>query len=187
MGGEITFVSSNTHKADEMLALGRKYGVTVKHVLGEKMEIQSMDTRDVARTAAILLFNSVKKPLFVDDSGLFVKALGGFPGALAHFVSKELVLKMLEGSADRRAYFTTTICYVDSSTVRTFDGFVNGGIADAYKGEREFGFDPVFVPDGEDKTFAEISVERKNAYSHRAMAFEKFANWLESERGKKQS
>jgi XTP/dITP diphosphohydrolase len=125
-----------------------------------------------------MLFNSIRKPMFVDDSGLFIDALDGFPGAIAHFVSKSSVLNMLSGVKNRDAHFKTSICYVDEDVAKIFEGTVSGRIASEPQGDRAFGFDSLFIPIGEEKTFAQMSIEEKSKYSHRARAFEKLAKYV---------
>ncbi|MCC6052120.1 MAG: non-canonical purine NTP pyrophosphatase, partial [Fervidicoccaceae archaeon] len=90
------------------------------------------------------------------------------------------VLKLMEGVTDRSAYFESAVAIVMPPFERVFKGSVYGRIADSPQGTGGFGFDPIFIPENEDKTFAEMSVEEKNRYSHRARAFEKLGIWLKS-------
>ena len=126
-------------------------------------------------------------PTVADDSGLCVDALAGDPGVYSARYGgitdeKErlfFLLSKLEGKTDRSAYFTCAIaCILDDKTEFTVRGNVYGSIIDAPKGECGFGYDPVFVPDGYDETFAQMPEQQKNRISHRAMALKAFAEKL---------
>ncbi len=119
-----------------------------------------------------------------DDTGLEVDALGGRPGVhSARYAgpacdpadNRALLLRELEGAEDRTARFRTSLAFaVPGETTRTFDGVCEGRIATSPSGDGGFGYDVLFVPDGETETFAEMSTERKNAISHRGRALEAF-------------
>lgn len=187
---EIKFLSSNANKAEEVKALGKKNGIRVKWVKYEKHEVQSDDPEVVARESAALAFEKYRMPLIVEDTGLFIKALKGFPGAYASYVYSTIglegILKLLENAESRQAYFKTVFCYADEGIIKTFEGIVKGTIAtEIRKGlGRSFGYDPIFIPEGQTKTFSEMDVEEKNLYSHRAKAFNSFAAFFKSVKGK---
>jgi XTP/dITP diphosphohydrolase len=123
----------------------------------------------------------------VEDAGLFISRLSGFPGPYSAYVYKTIhndgILKLLEGSKERDAKFQSVIGYCDQETVCEpifFEGVVNGEITLTERkeqGKSGFGFDPIFEPSGIEKTFAEMTIIEKNRYSHRAMAIRKFAEW----------
>ena len=149
-------------------------------------EIQSDSIKDIAQTAVTNAFKQTGLPIFVEDAGLFIDALEGFPGPYAAYVFKTIrnngILKLMEGVADRQAKFQSVIAYLDSNLLQPecFFGESKGTITQTERteqGKSGFGFDPIFLPDGSSKTFAEMTIEEKNCYSHRAMAIRKFAKW----------
>jgi XTP/dITP diphosphohydrolase len=121
----------------------------------------------------------VGRKVIVEDDGLFVDSLSGFPGQYSSFVFKTIgndgILKLLAGSTKRSAYFLSLIAFYDGRILSISEGRVNGRITDRIT-EGGWGYDPIFVPDGTDLTFAELE-KNKNEYSHRKRALEKFAQW----------
>jgi XTP/dITP diphosphohydrolase len=121
-------------------------------------------------------------PVFVEDAGLFVDGLGGFPGPYSSYVyctlGNEKLWRLAQDLEDRQAAFRSVVAYCDAETERTFEGVVRGTIV-APRGDGGFGYDPIFEYDG--KTFAELSTEEKNAVSHRGRALATFADWLAGE------
>ena len=118
----------------------------------------------------------------IDDSGLLVDALGGFPGVYSSYVYKRLgcagILKLLEGAANRAATFETVFLHRTGGMHEVFHGTCRGAIADREKGPGGFGFDPIFIPEGASQTFAEMSLTEKNAYSHRGRAVDELVRYL---------
>ncbi|PVU68179.1 hypothetical protein DDW01_00505 [Sulfolobus sp. SCGC AB-777_G05] len=103
------------------------------------------------------------------------------PGPYTNYVRRTIglegVLKLMQGVKNRKAYFSTVMCYISESDLKIFEGRVYGKISSEIRGEGGFGFDPIFIPDGEDRTFAEMRIEEKNKYSHRSNAFKKFIDY----------
>jgi XTP/dITP diphosphohydrolase len=180
----IYFATSNKNKFNEASRILEKYGYELVLFSFEKKELQSTDLGEIALQSALIAYTYVNAPVVVEDSGLFIKALNGFPGPFSSYVYKTIgvrgVLKLTEGVTDRSAYFEAAVAIVMPPFERVFKGSVYGRIADSPRGTGGFGFDPIFIPENEDKTFAEMSVEEKNKYSHRARAFEKLGIWLKS-------
>lgn len=121
-----------------------------------------------------------------DDSGLFIDALGGFPGVYSSYalrtISNRGLLKLMEGERDRRATFKTAIgLFEPGSGISIFRGEVAGTITHEERGKLGFGFDPIFLPEGEDRTFAEMTVEDKNSMSHRIRALRSLLDHLDHE------
>lgn len=146
------------------------------------MEIQSPDLESIAEFAARAFAKEERRPVVVEDSGLFIKALKGFPGPYSSYVHTTLgiraVLRLTEDVRSRDAYFQSVVATcIGDGHCRTFSGKVYGSISHCAVGKRGFGFDPIFVPKGESRTFAEMPQTVKNRYSHRAGAFQKFAKW----------
>ncbi len=120
----------------------------------------------------------------VEDSGLHISALKNFPGAYSSFVYKTLnlegILKLLKNIDDRTAYFESVVAYANTKGyIKTFTGITWGRISLESKGDNGFGFDPIFIPNEQnDRTFADMSLDEKNQYSHRGKAVNKFGLWI---------
>ena len=178
---EIILVTSNEHKYMELNEIAKGYNISLRWVNIPKPEIQSDNLEEIVRFSAVILYNQLKSPLIVEDSGLFIEALNGFPGPYTNYVKRTIglegILKLMQGVKNRTAYFSTVMCYVSESELKIFEGRVYGKISDEIRGEGGFGFDPIFIPNGENRTFAEMSIEEKNKYSHRSSAFKKFIDY----------
>ncbi len=180
----IAFATSNKHKLQEANHVLKDYGVELYMAPAPKLEIQSSRLEDIAVYAAVQAHLILQKPVIVEDAGLFIPALKGFPGPYSSYVYKTIgvegLAKLMEGVSNRRAYFLSVVAYADENGVKVFTGRVDGVIAEKPRGSKGFGFDPLFIPYGSDKTFAEMELEEKNRYSHRAKAFRKLGEWLAS-------
>ncbi len=179
---KISFVSRNQGKIREARFILEKFGIGVESVELEKVEIQSDKPEEIASASARTLLSQLADPFIVEDAGLFVPALSGFPGPYSHYVlgtvGCEGVLRLLGSSSQRDAYFASAAAYADrSGEVRTFVGKVDGTISHEVRGREGFGFDPIFIPAGKTKTFGELSLEEKSEISHRRRSLEAFANW----------
>jgi XTP/dITP diphosphohydrolase len=140
---------------------------------------------------ATFIYNKYKQSCFADDSGLEVTALNGAPGVYSamyagphrnHGDNIKLLLKNLEGVSDRSARFKTVIAYCDANGELTlFEGVLPGKIIHEKRGTEGFGYDPVFLPDGQSKTLAQMTLEEKNRISHRSIALKKLAGFLNRE------
>lgn len=186
---ELVFATNNAHKLEEVQA-----------IVGEKIRIKSLrdidchddipETGDTfqenARQKTDYLVQNYGVNCFGDDSGLEVDALHGEPGVYsARYCGTrdmekniDLLLEKLSDSEDRKARFRTVISLYLDGKQYFFEGAIEGKIIHERKGEKGFGYDPVFIPDGYDKTFAEMSAEEKNSISHRAIAVSKMAEFL---------
>jgi len=184
----LTFVTSNAGKAREAAALlGRE--VAVKDV--EIPEIQSLDFAEVARAKAIVAAGALGVPVLVEDSGLAVEAWGGFPGPLTKWVTAgragcDAFAKMLDGFPDRSAEAVSVLAVARpgqaAPDVVAAEGRVRGSIALHPRGTNGFGWDVLFIPEGETRTWAEMSEEEKNRDSHRARAFARLKTLLQAEK-----
>ena len=179
---KLFLVTRNKHKFEEAKILLEEFGVDLEMAGIDKLEIQSHKLEDIAWRAAIHAYATLRKPVVVDDSGLFIKALNGFPGPYSSYVFKTLglegILRLLEGVNDRRACFKTAVAAIIPPVDIVVTGSVCGYITRTPRGAGGFGFDPIFVPEGEDRTFAEMSLREKNRYSHRARAFRELGRRL---------
>lgn len=184
----IHFVTGNAHKAEEAAALLKPMGIEVQQRHVPHPEVQADTLEEVARERAMWLRGKVPGSYIVDDAGLFVEALNGFPGVYSAYVHKTLgwqgVLKLLEGHHLRHARFEAVVAYMEPGLASPFlfKGVCPGRIAEQAAGQQGFGFDPVFVPEGEERTFAELPLDAKNKLSHRGRALGKLAAWLRGNR-----
>ena len=187
---KLVFATQNENKAQEIQSLLPEYFkiITLK-------DIRCFD--DIPETAETLEGNSLLKASFIsetynlncfaDDTGLEIESLDFRPGVnSARYAGPDKsadanidkVLSELEGKSKRNAQFRTIITLILNSSTFTFEGIVQGEIILEKRGENGFGYDPIFVPEGEIRTFAEMSLEEKNKHSHRARAFEKMIVFL---------
>ncbi|WP_297477142.1 XTP/dITP diphosphatase [Thermococcus sp.] len=177
----LAFVTSNPGKIEEARKYFEPLGVEVYQLRFPYPEIQADTLEEVAEYGVKWLSERLNSPFFLDDSGLFINALRGFPGVYSAYVYKTLgidgILKLLEGVDDRSAYFKSVVAYWDGE-LHLFKGRVDGEIIHEKKGSGGFGFDPVFRPLGFERTFAEMTTEEKNGISHRGRALKAFAEWL---------
>ncbi|MCE4624736.1 MAG: XTP/dITP diphosphatase [Desulfurococcales archaeon] len=179
----IYLVTGNKHKVHEINTLAEGSCIEFLQASATKLEVQSGSLGEIALTAARHAFDQIRAPLVVDDSGLFIESLGGFPGPYSSFVYKTIgisgILRLLEGESDRKACFVTAAALIIPPLERVFYGRTCGQITREPRGRGGFGFDPIFLPDGSRKTYAEMSTEEKNTVSHRARAFKKLISYLE--------
>jgi XTP/dITP diphosphohydrolase len=180
----VTFVSSNPGKAREVRAVLRPYRVDVRWSRRELAEPQADTLEDVVRSK-LRATRDLPGTVLVEDSGLFVPSLHGFPGVYsAHFLRIWRfgpLLELLE-HRDRRAYFRTVAGLRNGRHESLFVGVVSGRIAEGARGRHGFGYDSIFIPAGWTQTFGEASPEAKNAISHRARAIRKAGRALTTER-----
>jgi len=178
---ELYFATSNANKFDEVRKILSDYGVRVEMTKLELTEIQSDDLARIASEKARNAYASLRENVIVEDDGLFIDSLKGFPGPYSAFVYKTIgnegILKLMEGITDRMATFKSIIAYCDSDLMPLmFVGEVKGTISETRRG-RSWGYDPIFVPkDSGGLTYAELA-SRKNELSHRKLALEQFAKW----------
>jgi XTP/dITP diphosphohydrolase len=147
-----------------------------------KTEIQSTSLGEIARFAAEEAAKKHNRRVLVEDSGLFVKALNDFPGPFSSYVydtiGVEGLLRLMRRQKRREAYFQASLALASPrDTSQEFSGRVHGTISRRSAGIQGFGFDPIFIPRGAQKTFAQGGIQFKDKYSHRAVAFRKLAFW----------
>lgn len=187
---KIIFATNNAHKLSEVQAvLGEGFELVTPRMCGVEEDIpETAETLEGnASQKARYLYEKTGLDCFADDTGLEVEALGGAPGVHSaryatdghdFAANNRLLLKNLEGKENRRARFRTVISLIDGGEEHLFEGIVEGHIIDHESGEEGFGYDPLFVPEGFDRTFAEMSAEEKNAVSHRGRAVRKLVAYL---------
>jgi XTP/dITP diphosphohydrolase len=188
---QICFATNNSHKLEEVQAV-LPSGIKVLSLkeIGclENLPENQKTIEGNALEKALFVANKFGINCFADDTGLEVEALGGAPGVdTAHYAGPErdaqknmdLLLKNLEGKANRSARFKTVFSLIWEGEMYSFEGIINGKIAFEKKGDSGFGYDPIFVPEGYDQTFAELGSEIKNRLSHRALATKQLVAFLE--------
>jgi XTP/dITP diphosphohydrolase len=178
---KVTFITGNKHKVKEAKGIFLKFGIQLEHADLGYPEIQG-DLIDVARYGAKHAAERLNQPVIVEDAGIFIKALEWFPGAYSSYVQETLgnegILKLMSNVEDRYAEFRSVIGYcTPKGEPETFLGTVKGRIGYKEKGKQGFAYDPLFIPEGYDKSFGELTTEEKNEFSHRRVSLEKFALW----------
>jgi XTP/dITP diphosphohydrolase len=187
---EIIFATNNQHKLEEITTITKdKIKLLSLKEIGfyEDIPETSATIQGNAIQKATYIFDRFAKECFADDTGLEVEALDGAPGVWSaryageNATYQDNVIKLLDalkGTTNRKARFKTVIALKTNEETITFEGIINGLIIDTARGNSGFGYDPVFVPEGYEQTFAEMSSEQKNKISHRALATIKLTNYL---------
>ena len=194
---KVILASQNQHKLVELSAILSQLGFEIALESEYGLHVDVDETGTTFEENSLLKAEAVMKasgmPVLADDSGLMVDALDGAPGVhSARYASdghdfaanNRLLLRNLEGVANRRARFRTVISLLVGDEEHLFEGVVEGRIVERESGAEGFGYDPLFVPDGCDRTFAEMSPDEKNAVSHRGRAVRKLVAFLRA-RGEK--
>jgi len=181
----IAFVTTNEGKFREVSAMLAEAGVKLVREDRSYPEIQADRLEKVVRFAATVLDDQIRGDYLIDDSGFFLDHFGGFPGVFSSYAYKRLgcagLLKLLDGVRNRGAMFETVFLYRHGGTHEVFHGECRGLVADRERGAAGFGFDPIFLPEGATKTFAEMTLTEKNAVSHRSRAVAALLAYLRSE------
>ncbi len=176
---KIYFVTSNNGKFTEAREVVGSQ--VVKKALAIE-EIQSIDVSKVIEHKLDEAYSKLKKPVIVEDTGLYLKALRGFPGALIKHLETSIGVKniprLLSFYGSMEAKSETAVGFRDRRTRKVFISTTVGRIADRPRGKNGFGFDPIFVPEGSRKTYAEMGVGEKNRFSARAKSFRKLHSYL---------
>lgn len=191
----IIFATNNDHKFKEIKAI-LPSGITLLSLADAGISDDIPETGSTLEENAMIKARVISKmtgiTAFADDTGLEVESLAGAPGVMsARFAGEEKnmdrniekVLSLLEGKPDRRARFRTVIALVAGDSEHSFEGVAEGTIITEKRGGSGFGYDPVFLPDKSDLTFAEMAPEQKYAISHRSAAFRKLARFLSENSG----
>ena len=178
----LTFVTSNRHKFSEVSAILQEYEIPVEMASLELREIQADTLEEIAAEKAREACRRVGGPAMVEDTGLFIDALGGFPGPYSAYVFRtvgnEGVLRLLEGATDRGATFQSVFAYCrPDGPSECFPSAVTGSIAQECRGGG-WGYDPIFIAEGASgRTYGELGGD-KNRLSHRRKALDNLARWI---------
>ncbi|KQM74717.1 non-canonical purine NTP pyrophosphatase [Pedobacter sp. Leaf216] len=189
---KLVFATNNQHKTEEIrAALEGKYEILNLEDIGCLVDIP--ETADTFEGNATLKSSYVvahfNLDCFADDSGLEIEALNNEPGVYSarysgsrdNIENIQLVLKKLEGIANRKARFKTVISLMQNGENHIFEGTIEGTIRTTLSGSNGFGYDPIFEPDGYESTFAEMDLAEKNKISHRAIALRKMMEFLKGQ------
>ena len=186
---ELIFATHNNNKVKEVTKMLPSY-LSMKSLTDinffDEIEETGTTFEKNAQLKAKTIFDKTGKNIFADDSGLVIEALDGAPGVYsARYAGTgkdedniAKALKELEGKTNRKAYFISIFCLILDGKEYFFEGRMNGTITTEIMGDNGFGYDPIFIPDGFSKSFAQMSPEEKNAISHRGKAVEKLNDFL---------
>lgn len=185
---EIYFVSNNLNKYSEIESMlnDKIIDLDLKFCKKYIIEIQDEKIETIAMEKAKSAYNIVKKPILIEDDGLFINSLKGFPGQYSKFIFKSIgnkgIIRLLKGSSDRSAFFKSIFVYNDGIIAKVFYGKINGKISSTIT-QGGWGYDPIFIPlkrnNKKGITFAKLSqTNKKNELSHRRIAFYKFIKWF---------
>lgn len=177
----VTFITGNEHKVKEARDIFEKFGIEVNHENPGYPEVQGSIEEEAAYGAKYVA-EKLQKPIIVDDTGLFIRALNGFPGTYSSYVQETLtnkgIIKLLKDEQDRYAEFRSCIGYcAPKCEPKTFLGTVAGEILSEERGNNGFAYDPLFYVKEYNKTFGELTTGEKDECSHRRKSMEKFAKW----------
>ena len=181
---ELFFVSNNIHKYSEIKSIlkDRITDIDLKFHKQTIIEIQEEKIKKIAIEKSISAYNILNKPILIEDDGLFIKSLNGFPGQYSSYVFKSLgnagIIKLLKGNKDRSALFKSVFVYNNGVVTKIFDGQINGTIATTIT-PGGWGYDPIFIPHKMNITFGKLKENnQKNELSHRRIALDKLVKWL---------
>lgn len=187
---EIIIATNNKHKVEEIQReVKDKIRIISLKDLGFHQDIPETGStlKENARQKARFIFEKYRKDCFADDTGLEVEALNGRPGVYSARYAGErcsfddnidLLLKEMEGKTNRKACFKTVICLIENGEEKYFEGVCKGNITTERYGNKGFGYDPVFIPEGYGESFAEMSGEEKNKISHRGKAIRELIKYM---------
>jgi XTP/dITP diphosphohydrolase len=175
--------TSNDHKYAEAREVLAEFEIELKRLRIERLEIQADDPEVIAEYS--LKAVKLDLPILVEDAGLYIDRYAGFPGPYSSYALRTIdnqgILKLMVDEEDRGAEYVSVVAYKDDEKIKTFRGFVRGVIALEMRGSNGFGYDPIFIPsEGDGRTFGQMSAEEKAMISHRARAFRKLGEWLQT-------
>jgi XTP/dITP diphosphohydrolase len=182
---EYIFVSGNRNKFEEAAAILKPFGIALSTASAEKkVELQDNRLENIVSYALSQIKQKEGKCFIIEDDGIFINALRGFPGPYsAQFyaaIGLEGILKLMQGKSDRSAFFKSAVgVLMPGGEKHIFTGVTRGSISSSIAIGREFGYDPIFIPKGSAVTFAEMSISDKSKISHRGKAFSKLGRFLQ--------
>lgn len=187
---KIVFATHNTHKLEEVrMILENEAEVAGLAEIGcmEDIPENAENLEENAQTKAMYVFEKYGYNCFADDTGLEVEVLDGAPGVFsARYAGEpsnseknmEKLLREMDGKTNRSAQFRTVIAFVENGVTHYFEGIIKGKIGIERLGKEGFGYDPIFIPEGYDESFAQMEAVLKNKISHRALAIKQFKKFM---------
>ena len=178
----ISIVTTNNDKYDEISNVLNEYGIKTKqHII--ELEENEENMEKIVKSKSKQAFSILKKPLIVDDTGIFFEAYENFPGHRSKRIYQEIglngILEKLKGKK-RNAFFKSIICYIDKNNFKMFEGKLKGHIVNSIQGvsRKKFPYDKIFIPNNFSKVLSKISWEQRLKLSHRSKAVKMFAEWF---------
>jgi len=180
---DVIFASSNIHKYEEAKEILAEFGIELEFFKTDLVEIQDDSLSKIAVQKALNAYEKCKKPVIIEDDGLFIESLSGFPGPYSSYIFNTIgnngILKLIGDNRD--AQFVAVIAFCDSSNEPIlFESKVVGTISKNIQGIG-WGYDPIFIPENQNRTYAELA--DKNKLSHRYESLKKFASWFKNKQG----
>lgn len=178
------FVSSNTNKYKEFESFLGIHDIKISFLRSSLLELQSDSLIEVGINKSLNAYSKFRKPVLIEDDGIFIDALNGFPGPYSSYafasIGNKGILDLLGPSKNRTAYFRSIIVFYDGRELCIFNGLVNGTISTTIK-KGGWGFDGIFIPNGSKKTYSELNeLGKKIDHSHRAKSLLKFTKWFKN-------
>ena len=180
MNDRLVFISQNPYKYEELQPLFHEKGITLTYISEGIREIQSDDLEEIIKDKILKAFKMVGRPVIVEHTWLFINSWNGMPGGLTQLLWDKLqgekICKMVGLSGNRGATAKTIVGFCDGKKIyyEKFIGTLKGTISEHPRGAREVQWGTIFVPEGHNKTYSELTIDEVNTISHRSRAFEKF-------------
>lgn len=183
---EIKVITSNKNKYIEIEEIFKRYNIKSRWIKLKIDEIQSESLHEIVVYKSMQTISMIRPPFVIEDSALFIHALNGFPGPYSSYIYRKIgnigIIKLMDNINDRRAEFISVISLcIEGNIIKLFTGKVEGMISLEERGKYGFGFDPIFIPKGKNKTLAEMSIYEKNLISHRGKGFKRVAEYIKGE------
>lgn len=180
----IKFVTSNRNKFQEVKAIMEAHNIEIGWYEFQYEEIQADTTEEISRDSCGKMARKLEGKFFLEDTGLYIDPLKGFPGPYSSYIQRTIgnkgILRLLHNNG-RDATFLTVLSYWNGKEIIQFSGELKGKISYTERGSNGFGYDPIFIPDGYEKSLAEMTIPEKNSISHRSMAVQKFIEHIKKE------
>lgn len=178
---DIRFITSNKFKAEEAKEILANADINVIRIEKDIEELQTKNTHNLVKDKVLKAFNDIRRPLFVEHTGLYLEYLNGFPGGLTQIfwdtLKEDKFSKIFGNTENNKASAKTVIGFCDGYEIYFFEGKIKGKISNIPKGNTDFQWDCVFIPEGYNKTFSELG-DQKNEISMRRQALDKFSDFL---------
>lgn len=180
---KISFATGNNNKLNEFRNYLKPMNIEIEHIDIEYPEIRSDKIEDIAKQGAIYISKKINRPVIVEDSGLFIESLNGFPGTYTKWVHQKIghegIFRLLKEKENKAEFKACIGLHIPGKEPITFLGISKGTVITEERGTKGWGHDPIFIPENYDKTWAE-DPDLKAMTSHRILALKKFSEWLKA-------